>query len=147
MVCAYQWLCGVCTFNPPRWHASNVRGLVCPSALFTSPSNLSLDCIDKSKIKHLMGMETFHCCSVGFGPRSYAVLIIMFILVDDGRLASTVERTETGQGDQQMLSANWSSPQHTLRTQSLRSPYKKQTSGERRSSTTLGKQEGSNFLM
>ncbi|XP_066481245.1 1-phosphatidylinositol 3-phosphate 5-kinase isoform X2 [Tiliqua scincoides] len=56
---------------------------------------------------------------------------------DDGRLASSVERTEAGQGDQQMLSANWSSPQHTLRTHSLRSPYKKQTTGERRSSTTL----------
>ncbi|XP_053218980.1 1-phosphatidylinositol 3-phosphate 5-kinase isoform X4 [Podarcis raffonei] len=62
---------------------------------------------------------------------------------DDGRLASSVERAETGQGDQQTLNASWSSPQHTLRSQSLRSspvPYKKtQPSGElqRRSSASL----------
>uniref|UniRef100_A0A670HRR6 1-phosphatidylinositol-3-phosphate 5-kinase n=1 Tax=Podarcis muralis TaxID=64176 RepID=A0A670HRR6_PODMU len=52
-------------------------------------------------------------------------------------------RAETGQGDQQTLNASWSSPQHTLRSQSLRSspvPYKKtQPSGElqRRSSASL----------
>ncbi|XP_062972178.1 1-phosphatidylinositol 3-phosphate 5-kinase [Elgaria multicarinata webbii] len=60
---------------------------------------------------------------------------------DDGRLASSVERAETGQGDQQALNANWSSPQHSLRSQSLRSSpvaYKKtQTSGDRRSSASL----------
>ncbi|XP_034994231.2 1-phosphatidylinositol 3-phosphate 5-kinase isoform X3 [Zootoca vivipara] len=62
---------------------------------------------------------------------------------DDGRLASSVERAETGQGDQQTLNASWSSPQHTLKSQSLRSspvPYKKnQPSGElqRRSSASL----------
>ncbi|XP_053138781.1 1-phosphatidylinositol 3-phosphate 5-kinase isoform X2 [Hemicordylus capensis] len=58
---------------------------------------------------------------------------------DDGRLASSVERAETGQGDQRTLSANWSSAQHTLRAQSLRShvPYRKQASGERRCSTSL----------
>ncbi|XP_033026237.1 1-phosphatidylinositol 3-phosphate 5-kinase isoform X2 [Lacerta agilis] len=62
---------------------------------------------------------------------------------DDGRLASSVERAETGQGDQQALNASWSSPQHTLRSRSLRSspvPYKKnQPSGElqRRSSASL----------
>ncbi|KAH0621683.1 hypothetical protein JD844_023255 [Phrynosoma platyrhinos] len=63
---------------------------------------------------------------------------------DDGRLASSVvERAEAGQGDQQALNANWSSPQHSLRSQSLRSSpvaYKKsQPSGEfqRRSSASL----------
>ncbi|XP_020636368.3 1-phosphatidylinositol 3-phosphate 5-kinase isoform X2 [Pogona vitticeps] len=62
---------------------------------------------------------------------------------DDGRLASSMERAETGQGDQQALNTNWSSPQHNLRSQSLRSSpvaYKKsQPSGElqRRSSTSL----------
>nr|XP_034994239.1 1-phosphatidylinositol 3-phosphate 5-kinase isoform X4 [Zootoca vivipara] len=62
---------------------------------------------------------------------------------DDGRLASSVGRAETGQGDQQTLNASWSSPQHTLKSQSLRSspvPYKKnQPSGElqRRSSASL----------
>ncbi|XP_061463816.1 1-phosphatidylinositol 3-phosphate 5-kinase isoform X4 [Rhineura floridana] len=62
---------------------------------------------------------------------------------DDGRLASSVERAETGQGDQQTLNASWTSPQHTLKSQSLRSspvPYKKtQPSGElqRRSSASL----------
>lgn len=63
---------------------------------------------------------------------------------DDGRLASSMERAETGQGDQQALNTSWSSPQHSLRSQSLRSSpvaYKKpQPSGElqRRSSTSLG---------
>ncbi|XP_042323740.1 1-phosphatidylinositol 3-phosphate 5-kinase isoform X6 [Sceloporus undulatus] len=63
---------------------------------------------------------------------------------DDGRLASSVvERAEAGQGDQQALNANWSSPQHSLRSRSLRSSpvaYKKsQPSGElqRRSSASL----------
>ncbi|XP_037768106.1 1-phosphatidylinositol 3-phosphate 5-kinase isoform X2 [Chelonia mydas] len=48
---------------------------------------------------------------------------------------------ESGQGEQQALSGTWSSPQHTSRAQSLRSPvpYKKQLTGElqRRASTTL----------
>uniref|UniRef100_A0A8D0GHP6 1-phosphatidylinositol 3-phosphate 5-kinase n=1 Tax=Sphenodon punctatus TaxID=8508 RepID=A0A8D0GHP6_SPHPU len=51
------------------------------------------------------------------------------------------ERAETGQGDQQALSGIYSSPPHTSRAQSLRSPvpYKKQITGElhRRSSTGL----------
>ncbi|XP_050772031.1 1-phosphatidylinositol 3-phosphate 5-kinase isoform X1 [Gopherus flavomarginatus] len=57
---------------------------------------------------------------------------------DDGRLASPAE---SGQGEQQALSGTWSSPQHTSRAQSLRSPvpYKKQLTGElqRRASATL----------
>ncbi|CAM5147944.1 unnamed protein product [Eretmochelys imbricata] len=57
---------------------------------------------------------------------------------DDGRLSSPAE---SGQGEQQALSGTWSSPQHTSRAQSLRSPvpYKKQLTGElqRRASTTL----------
>ncbi|XP_075789927.1 1-phosphatidylinositol 3-phosphate 5-kinase isoform X1 [Pelodiscus sinensis] len=48
---------------------------------------------------------------------------------------------EIVQGEQQALSGTWSSPQHTSRAQSLRSPnpYKKQLTGElqRRASTTL----------
>ncbi|XP_053899955.1 1-phosphatidylinositol 3-phosphate 5-kinase isoform X2 [Malaclemys terrapin pileata] len=48
---------------------------------------------------------------------------------------------ESGQGEQQALSGTWSSPQHTSRAQSLRSPvpYKKQLTGElqRRASATL----------
>ncbi|XP_044287721.1 1-phosphatidylinositol 3-phosphate 5-kinase isoform X3 [Varanus komodoensis] len=60
---------------------------------------------------------------------------------DDSRIASSAERTETGQGDQQTVNANWSSPQHSLRSHSQRSSpvaYKKsQPSGERRSSATL----------
>ncbi|XP_070588237.1 1-phosphatidylinositol 3-phosphate 5-kinase isoform X1 [Erythrolamprus reginae] len=63
---------------------------------------------------------------------------------DDGRLAPSVERAEIGQGDhQQTLNANWSSPEHPSRSQSLRSSpvaYKKpQPAGElqRRSSTSL----------
>ncbi|KAG8124682.1 hypothetical protein E2320_019935 [Naja naja] len=63
---------------------------------------------------------------------------------DDGRLAPSVERAEIGQGDhQQTLNANWSSPEHSSRSQSLRSSpiaYKKtQPAGElqRRSSTSL----------
>ncbi|KAM7152946.1 1-phosphatidylinositol 3-phosphate 5-kinase isoform 1-T1 [Macrochelys suwanniensis] len=57
---------------------------------------------------------------------------------DDGRLSSPAE---SGQGEQQALSGTWSSPQHTSRAQSLRSPvpYKKQLTGElqRRASATL----------
>ncbi|XP_067404848.1 1-phosphatidylinositol 3-phosphate 5-kinase isoform X2 [Emydura macquarii macquarii] len=48
---------------------------------------------------------------------------------------------ESGHGEQQALSGTWSSPQHTSRAQSLRSPvpYKKQLTGElqRRASTAL----------
>uniref|UniRef100_A0A8C0F8F6 1-phosphatidylinositol 3-phosphate 5-kinase n=1 Tax=Bubo bubo TaxID=30461 RepID=A0A8C0F8F6_BUBBB len=51
------------------------------------------------------------------------------------------ERAEAGQSDPQALSGGWSSPQHPMRAQSLRSPvpYKKQLTSElqRRSSTTL----------
>ncbi|XP_075789929.1 1-phosphatidylinositol 3-phosphate 5-kinase isoform X3 [Pelodiscus sinensis] len=57
---------------------------------------------------------------------------------DDGRFSSPAEIV---QGEQQALSGTWSSPQHTSRAQSLRSPnpYKKQLTGElqRRASTTL----------
>uniref|UniRef100_A0A8C5RWY7 Uncharacterized protein n=1 Tax=Laticauda laticaudata TaxID=8630 RepID=A0A8C5RWY7_LATLA len=67
-----------------------------------------------------------------------------FPFLDDGRLAPSVERAEIGQGDhQQTLNANWSSPEHSSRSQSLRSSpiaYKKtQPAGElqRRSSTSL----------
>ncbi|KAM8789826.1 1-phosphatidylinositol 3-phosphate 5-kinase isoform 4-T4 [Rhynchonycteris naso] len=51
------------------------------------------------------------------------------------------ERAEGGQGEQQSLSGNWTSPQLSSRTQSVRSPtpYKKQLNAElqRRSSTVL----------
>ncbi|XP_074154973.1 1-phosphatidylinositol 3-phosphate 5-kinase isoform X1 [Sminthopsis crassicaudata] len=51
------------------------------------------------------------------------------------------ERPEGGQGDQQSLGGNWASPQHSSRTQSVRSPvaYKKQLNEDlhRRSSTIL----------
>ncbi|XP_056662968.1 1-phosphatidylinositol 3-phosphate 5-kinase isoform X4 [Monodelphis domestica] len=51
------------------------------------------------------------------------------------------ERPEGGQGDQQPLSGSWTSPQHSSRTQSVRSPisYKKPINEElhRRSSTVL----------
>ncbi|XP_051478838.1 1-phosphatidylinositol 3-phosphate 5-kinase isoform X5 [Apus apus] len=61
---------------------------------------------------------------------------------DDGRLSSTAERAEAGQSHPQALSGGWSSPQHTTRAQSLRSPvpYKKPLTGElqRRSSAILG---------
>ncbi|XP_074857435.1 1-phosphatidylinositol 3-phosphate 5-kinase isoform X2 [Carettochelys insculpta] len=57
---------------------------------------------------------------------------------DDGRLSSPAE---IGQSEPQALTGTWSSPQHTSRAQSLRSPvpYKKQLTGElqRRASTTL----------
>ncbi|XP_054827187.1 1-phosphatidylinositol 3-phosphate 5-kinase isoform X2 [Eublepharis macularius] len=60
---------------------------------------------------------------------------------DDGRLASSAERSETGQGDQQPLNANWPSLQAASRAQTLRSPvpYKKQIPAElqRRSSASL----------
>uniref|UniRef100_A0A7N4PKV5 Phosphoinositide kinase, FYVE-type zinc finger containing n=1 Tax=Sarcophilus harrisii TaxID=9305 RepID=A0A7N4PKV5_SARHA len=51
------------------------------------------------------------------------------------------ERPEGGQGDQQSLGGSWASPQHSSRTQSVRSPvaYKKQLNEDlhRRSSTIL----------
>ncbi|XP_077175393.1 1-phosphatidylinositol 3-phosphate 5-kinase isoform X5 [Paroedura picta] len=60
---------------------------------------------------------------------------------DDGRLTTSAEQPETGQGDQPSLTASWPNPQHSLKGQSLRSPvlYKKTISGElqRRSSASL----------
>ncbi|XP_069471712.1 1-phosphatidylinositol 3-phosphate 5-kinase isoform X4 [Ambystoma mexicanum] len=59
---------------------------------------------------------------------------------DEGRPTSTLERTESGQGDQSALREKWASPLHSPRAQSVRFPvlYRKQLDGDlmRRSSTS-----------